>query len=892
MAKDELQPFINLGPFLGMNTSDAQPFVPPGYAILAKNANTYRHKGALMPERGRVSLDDLGTYMAQITVITPVVENDALGGNYILVQGLTAASALVTLLLQVSTDTVTVLSNDLMYTQAVQYGSVVYTNGGQRIFLNSAGPITQLYTWQYTGFTPIVQLTTATTGGNIPTEIRSYVFTQVTAMPDGTTSETSPVDYSTPISIQTGAGDTNSITLTPATAAARGSYTITGVPTTGDTNTYTIGGNAIVTNQSTGNTQAQQATNDAAAINAYEGILVPQVTAVATGNLITITAVNPGPGGNSITTTGTSSGGDTVTANQAMLSGGSLGTTQADGSYTITGTPNSAARNQYVINGNDVVAPQVTGDTPSQQAIADAAYINSAVGSIVTASATGPNVVLTAVAVGPAGNGITTTGFATVGGDTLTPNQAALSGGAFGASWSGTNAGPNGQTLVGVDGTTYSTNIYAQSSLQAGYFLVANVSGGAPFIDTLSDAQLAENTPLLVVGGSAFQRDPPPLGPFSVPVNRIAFNLPYIMVYQNCMFVFTYINSTIVQGSSPSSQLWYSLPGKPWEFSSDTRALLLSDSVEVNTPELSSLIQDYNAPLGDYPKSLALAGSYLLCSKRREQWIVYGNGTDASPFTQQKILNIGSQSIRSATSVVGGAFFMSENGLYFFDGTSPQYDESKFRFVDTDFIDVSNNDNIHCVGAFANLTFYLFYPTLGKGYSYNTVTGEWMSELEYAPCNENAIFSVPADWAIDPTVDPTCNIINQVVAARYGLPTALDYLFADPVFDLAQTQFISWQGPENDLPGTDFKKEYTCMTIYAPIQPGIINVQVVIDGNLAVNRSFDLSAQRPLITNFSVQGYSANVLVSMQNVGDIVPEVWKVQIWGCNLPMLRLNTPQ
>src|ERR1700683_1470877 len=109
MAKDELQPFISLGPFLGMNTSDAQPFIPPGYALLAKNANTYRHKGALMPERGRVSLDNVGAYMSQINVLTPVVVSDTLAGNYILVQGQNISATLVTLLLQISTDTITLL---------------------------------------------------------------------------------------------------------------------------------------------------------------------------------------------------------------------------------------------------------------------------------------------------------------------------------------------------------------------------------------------------------------------------------------------------------------------------------------------------------------------------------------------------------------------------------------------------------------------------------------------------------------------------------------------------------------------------------------------------------------------------------------------------------------
>lgn len=785
MAKDELVPFLSLGPFLGMNTADAPPFVPQGYAVLAKNANTYRHKGALMPERGRVSLNDFGTFLATINVLTEITP--AVNGveeNWLLIQGLNSVGGLITLVYNEVSGTTMVVSNALPYTQAVQYGQIVYMNNGQKFFAGwgtNDPSFPKFYTWQYTGFDPVIMLSTAPTGGNIPQETRFYVFTQVTTLPDGTTTETSPEGYANPIGITTAAGTTNEITLTPALTTAMGIYTINGTPTTGQTNTYVIGGSTIVTNQGTGLSTTQQAANDALAINTFEGLITPQVTATSFLNGITINAVNPGTAGNGITTTGSSSGGDSLVVGQTVLSGGTVG-----------------------------------------------------------------------------------------------------------GSWSGNNNGPNGQNTVGQDGTVYSTNIYAESSLQAGFFLVGNATGPAPFIDTLSDAQLASNTPLLVVGGSAFQRDPPPIGPFSVPVDRIIYNWPFLIVYQNSMFIFTHIDANIIVGSPPSSQLWWSLPGQPDYFSSDTRALLLQNNVELG---LGAQIgnYDYNAPIGDYPKACAPAGSYLVCCKRRETWIVYGNGTDVSPFTQQQIFDFGTQSIRSVQGCVGGMFFLTENGVYFFDGNSPQYEETKFRTVNTDNLSISTTDSIRAVGCFSNMTYYLFYPTLGKGYSYNTITGEWMSELEYAPCNENAISFTPADATTNNT---GFGLINRVVAARYGLPSAVDFLFADEVFDLGMPQTVTYVGPDTDAPGTDFKKEYTALTVYAPNRPGFINVDLTVDGNLVVSKSFDLASQRPLIANFSAQGFSAQITVTVQNTTAGVPEIWKVAVWGINPPSRRLGSPQ
>jgi hypothetical protein len=803
MAKDELAPFLSLGPFLGMNTADAQPFVPQGYATLAKNANTYRHKGALMPERGRISLDDFGTYLANITVLTEITPTvNGVEENWLLIQGTTNVGGLVTLVFNETTSAVNIVSNALVYTQAVQYGQIVYTNGGQKFFAGwgtNDPNYPKFYTWQYTGIVPGADLEAPLApNGSIFQETRFYVFTQVTLLPDGTTTETSPENFGNPSQITINSVNVgpngNYITLTPGTLSAHGTFLVSGTPITGQYNNYIIGGTTIAVPQITGNTPAEQAASDAfflnqstifiTAYNVVFNVAYSAAATIATGGLLTLTATNPGPQGNITTTSASTTGGDTLTAQQANLTGG---------------------------------------------------------------SATG------------------------------------------GVQFTGLNAGPNGQRTAGVDGTTYTTNIYAQSSLQEGYFLVGNAATNNTFVDNTSDEDLATNTPLLLVDGSAFQRDPPPLGPFGVPVNRVITNLPFIGVWQNVMFVFTHIDANIIEGSPPTTQWWYSLPGQPDYFSSDTRALLLQDNIELGLAAQIGNVFDYNAPVGDYAKACAPVGSYLMCCKRRETWLVYGNGTTASPFTQQRIFDFGTQSIRSVTACVGGAFFLTENGVYFFDGNTPQYEETKFRTVNTDALNIRTNDSIRAVGVFSNMTYYLFYPTLGKGYGYNTITGEWMSELEYAPCNENAISFTPAE---NVTNASNTSLINRVVSARYGLPSAVDFLFADPVNDLGSPQNVVFAGPDTDAPGTDFKKEYTCLTVYAPVQQGFVNVDLTVDGNLALTKSFDLSAQRPLIANFHAQGFSAQITVTVQSTGTTVPEIWKVQVWGINPPSRRLGTPQ
>lgn len=100
--------------------------------------------------------------------------------------------------------------------------------------------------------------------------------------------------------------------------AAVGTYTLSGIPHTGSNNIYTIGGVAITNAQLTTNSLSAQATSDAAAITAGSAL----VSATAAGATINLTALTTGLAGNDISTVGTSTGGDTVTANQPYLTGG------------------------------------------------------------------------------------------------------------------------------------------------------------------------------------------------------------------------------------------------------------------------------------------------------------------------------------------------------------------------------------------------------------------------------------------------------------------------------------------------------------------------------------------------------------------------------------------
>jgi hypothetical protein len=101
--------------------------------------------------------------------------------------------------------------------------------------------------------------------------------------------------------------------------AATGYFTLSGIPTTTFSNIYGFGSLGTVTvSQTTGNTLAVQAAADAAAITAA----AIGITATSSGPQVILTATTAGSQGNFISTSASTTGGDSIFTGQLLLSGG------------------------------------------------------------------------------------------------------------------------------------------------------------------------------------------------------------------------------------------------------------------------------------------------------------------------------------------------------------------------------------------------------------------------------------------------------------------------------------------------------------------------------------------------------------------------------------------
>src|SRR6185312_12077783 len=139
-------------------------------------------------------------------------------------------------------------------------------------------------------------------------------------------------------------------------------------------------------------------------------------------------------------------------------------------------------------------------------------------------------------------------------------------------------------------------------------------------------------------------------------------------------------------------------------------------------------------------------------------------------------------------------------------------------------------DQRQATGFFSNMTWYLAFPTLGFTLPYATVQGRWLSMLPYAPAAPAAVAYLPADPS-QYSPAGTYGGINEVVAARSGLSTSVDWLFADPTYDLGNPQTCTWTGPVT-FSGDDkdsWEKIFSHLTLTGPAQPGSAVVTLTVD---------------------------------------------------------------
>lgn len=423
--------------------------------------------------------------------------------------------------------------------------------------------------------------------------------------------------------------------------------------------------------------------------------------------------------------------------------------------------------------------------------------------------------------------------------------------GATSAIITGTFAGTN------TDGSTYTTNLYRQSTNTPVWTLVTNLSTNTPYTDNNTDTQIAANQQLVT-------NDPPPVSPS---------NLGAIFIHQERTWCFANVQNADTN-NQPQTQLWFSELGTPWSFDAAQGALLVGNSA---TPE-SPGYEGY----GDNPVAGISLGSTATLFKSRSAWAVFGNDPDT--YIVSKLFDIGAIARHSVTSALGTVYWLSESGIYAYAGSGPQYISQKIRNT---LLSIPLSDQQNCISFFSNLTVWFSFPATGITLGYYIPTGDW----KYLPYATQAAFSIAANPALGGSF-VTGAAVNEVVAARTDLPI-LDHWFSSEN-DLGAPITASWTTGLTYSQQPHIEKEYKFITVTAPYQAGMVYLTLTIDpgSNPAKvhTATFDLAntggqASTRNIVRISpdLKGFMAQLQVTFVNTtGATTPlSIPNVTVWGC-----------
>lgn len=339
-----------------------------------------------------------------------------------------------------------------------------------------------------------------------------------------------------------------------------------------------------------------------------------------------------------------------------------------------------------------------------------------------------------------------------------------------------------------VNGLTASTdaqittiNVYRLGGAFSTWFLVGTVANGVAttYTDTTADINLTGQSLVL-------HRDPPPrfnaLETHKERVWGFGYNNSYSYQFNSATNAYT------TTGPQPSD-LWYSNYTEPWGFDNT------NDVIPVGR----------NAG-GDVGVGLASVGSILVCFKTKTTWAVFGD-TQAD-FLVRKLFDIGCSSNQSIVKAYGVVYWLSNRGVYAFDGSTPQYISSKIRRI----LDGFSQADLAAATAFMRGRMYwLSFPTQGVSFGYDLDTQEWFK----------------IGWATDNVVFDLDNL-SEVTATEPNLGVVDSWFSAET--DLGLSISSSFTSRLSDSSALSATKRYRFAVIQAPVQTGATaNVQVIVD---------------------------------------------------------------
>lgn len=275
------------------------------------------------------------------------------------------------------------------------------------------------------------------------------------------------------------------------------------------------------------------------------------------------------------------------------------------------------------------------------------------------------------------------------------------------------------------DASVTTINVYRIGGALGQWLLVGTVanpgSGTTTFIDNVPDSAVTGQNLIL-------HRDPPP---------------PFVAIaeHKERIFGFGYPSYTIngvVQPSAPCD-LWYSNYVEPWGFDNTNQVLQLGahDS-------------------GDIGVEIKSIGSILIAFKSKTTWVVYGESpNDLFP---QKLFDIGATSKLAVVAALGVVFWLSNQGVYMFDGSTLTYISRDVKKILDGF---SALDFETAAGMFSDRMYWLSFPLQGISLGYDTETKTWWKSN-----------MVDAIYAYDPEAPTRPQSIDLVVGGTFVVGAA------------------------------------------------------------------------------------------------------------------------
>jgi len=378
-------------------------------------------------------------------------------------------------------------------------------------------------------------------------------------------------------------------------------------------------------------------------------------------------------------------------------------------------------------------------------------------------------------------------------------------------------------------------NVYRLGGSSGTWYLVGTVPNTTTsYNDNTADVNI---TGQLIV----LHRDPPPrFNALEVHKDRIwgfGYNQNYPYQFNTATNVFN------TSGPQPSD-LWYSNYTEPWGFDNTNQFLAMGRNAG-----------------GDVGVGLASVGSILVCFKTKTTWAVFGD-TQAD-FLQRKLFDIGCSSNQSIVKAYGIVYWLSNRGVYSFDGSTPQYLSLNIRKILDGF---SQADLSVATGFMRGRMYWLSFPTQGISLGYDLDSQNWF-KLGWS--TDNAVFDL--DNLSEVTAfEPATGIVDSWFAAETDLGLAIS------------SSFTSHLSDSGALGAT---KRYRYAVLQAPVQAGATaNIQVVVDPgptNKTVTRAVNIGIGPPrhlVSLPPNLVGFEAQLLVVLTT--SVQTEVQRVGLLG------------